>query len=140
MQTYTPTTPFGRRSLSHGQIMGQRATADVAPEAVVHKWHVFNDIREAREQLGLTDRALAILNALLTFHPETTLGASGDLIVFPSNNQLMARAYGISPRRSGGICRTSSSAASSSGATVRMASAMRARTTTARSRRLSASI
>ncbi len=97
MQTYTPTTPFGRRSLSHGQIMGQRATADVAPETVVHKWHVFNDIREAREQLGLTDRALAILNALLTFHPETTLGAGGDLVVFPSNNQLMARAYGISP-------------------------------------------
>ncbi len=116
MQTYIPTTPFGRRSLSHGQIMGQRATADVAPETVVHKWHVFNDIREAREQLGLTDRALAILNALLTFHPETTLGAGGDLIVFPSNNQLMARAYGISPQPCGGICRTSSNAASSSGA------------------------
>jgi replication initiation protein RepC len=97
MQTYTPTTPFGRRSLSHGQIMGQKAAADVDPRAVVHKWHVFNDIREAREHLGLTDRALAILNALLTFHPETTLDASGELIVFPSNNQLMARAYGISP-------------------------------------------
>lgn len=91
------TTPFGRRSLTHGQIMGQRATYDVAPDAMVHKWHVFNDIREAKVSLGLTDRALAILNALLTFHPETTLGADGELIVFPSNNQLIARAYGMSP-------------------------------------------
>lgn len=91
------TTPFGRRSLTHGQIMGQRATYDVAPDAVVHKWHVFNDIREAKVSLGLTDRALAILNALLTFHPDTTLGAEDELIVFPSNNQLMARAYGMSP-------------------------------------------
>ncbi|MFX8891379.1 helix-turn-helix domain-containing protein, partial [Acinetobacter baumannii] len=73
------------------------ATVDVDPQTVVHKWHVFNDIREAREHLGLTDRALAILNALLTFHPETTLEASGELVVFPSNNQLTARAYGISP-------------------------------------------
>ncbi|MFX4929672.1 helix-turn-helix domain-containing protein, partial [Acinetobacter baumannii] len=70
---------------------------DVAPDAMVHKWHVFNDIREAKVSLGLTDRALAILNALLTFHPETTLGADGELIVFPSNNQLIARAYGMSP-------------------------------------------
>lgn len=91
------TTPFGRRSLTHGQIMGQRATYDVATDAMVHKWHVFNDIREAKVPLGLTDRALAILNALLTFHPETTLGADGELIVFPSNNQLIARAYGMSP-------------------------------------------
>lgn len=96
MQTYQPTTPFGRRSLSFGQFKGQSATEDVAADTRVHKWHVFNDIREAREPLGLTDRALAILNALLTFHPETTLQADGDLVVFPSNNQLIARAYGMS--------------------------------------------
>lgn len=96
MQTYQPTTPFGRRSLSLGQLKGQSTTEDVATDARVHKWHVFNDIREAREPLGLTDRALAILNALLTFHPETTLQAGGDIVVFPSNNQLIARAYGMS--------------------------------------------
>ena len=49
---------------------------------------VFRAICEAKEPLGLRDRALAVLNALLSFHPETAL--SGDnLVVFPSNEQLM---------------------------------------------------
>jgi replication initiation protein RepC len=73
--------------------------AQVDPDAVAHKWRVFNDIREAKEALGVTDRALAILNALLTFHPETTLSVdgSGSLVVFPSNTHLIARSYGMSP-------------------------------------------
>lgn len=93
------TTPFGRRSLSLGQITGQMRAAKVHTEAVAHKWRVFNDIREAKDALGVTDRALAILNALLTFHPETTLSVDdrGSLVVFPSNAQLIARSYGMSP-------------------------------------------
>lgn len=66
-------------------------------EAVANKWRVFQDIREARELLGATDRSLAILNALLSFHRETELSADGELIVWPSNEQLIARANGISP-------------------------------------------
>ncbi len=66
-------------------------------EAVANKWRVFQDIREARELLGATDRSLAILNALLSFHRETELSAEGELIVWPSNEQLIARANGISP-------------------------------------------
>ncbi len=66
-------------------------------EAAANKWLVFQHIREARELLGATDRSLAILNALLSFHRETELSAEGELIVWPSNEQLMARANGISP-------------------------------------------
>lgn len=66
-------------------------------ETVANKWHVFQHIREARELLGATDRSLAILNALLSFHRETELSAEGELIVWPSNEQLIARANGISP-------------------------------------------
>lgn len=66
-------------------------------EAIANKWQVFQHIREARELLGATDRALAILNALLSFHRETVLSAEGELIVWPSNEQLIARANGISP-------------------------------------------
>jgi len=66
-------------------------------EAVANKWQVFQHVREARELLGATDRSLAILNALLSFHRETELSGEGDLIVWPSNEQLMARANGISP-------------------------------------------
>ena len=38
-----------------------------------------------------------MLNALLTFHPETVLTGQGDLIVFPSNQQLALRAHGMAP-------------------------------------------
>lgn len=95
MQTHVPTTPFGRRSMSLG-MMASQAVAKAVPEgAQVQKWKVFQTIREAREIIGATDRALAILNALLSFHPETELTSDGELIVWPSNEQLMARANGM---------------------------------------------
>ena len=95
MQTHTPTTPFGRRMMSL-RMMASQAVAKAVPEgAQVQKWKVFQTIREAREMIGATDRALAILNALLSFHPETEITGDGELIVWPSNEQLMARANGM---------------------------------------------
>ncbi|MGE0232683.1 MAG: plasmid replication protein RepC, partial [Flavobacteriaceae bacterium] len=97
MQTHITTTPFGRRPMTLGMISSQ-VTAKAMPEgALVNKWKTFGHIREARELIGATDRGLAILNALLTFHRETDLSAEGELIVWPSNEQLIARANGISP-------------------------------------------
>ncbi|WP_204312818.1 helix-turn-helix domain-containing protein, partial [Escherichia coli] len=49
----------------------------------------------ARERLGIQDRALAVLDALLTFHPHAELDPSQGLVVFPSNAQLSVRAHGI---------------------------------------------
>ncbi|MGV1831855.1 plasmid replication protein RepC [Agrobacterium vitis] len=95
MQTHLSTTPFGRRPMTLGQISNQMAAKTVEPDATANKWHVFQNIREARELLGATDRSLAILNALLTFHPETTLTGDGKLVVWPSNEQLAARANGM---------------------------------------------
>ncbi|MFU0507280.1 plasmid replication protein RepC [Pseudaminobacter sp. NGMCC 1.201702] len=97
MQTHITTTPFGRRAMTLGQIANQAAAKTMPKEAIANKWQVFQHIREARELLGATDRALAILNALLSFHRETELSAEGELIVWPSNEQLIARANGISP-------------------------------------------
>ena len=97
MQTHITTTPFGRRGVSLGQLARQ-AQAKAAPTGTtVNKWAVFQHVRMAREALGATDRSLAILNALLSFHRDMELVAEGDLIVWPSNEQLMARANGISP-------------------------------------------
>ncbi|PZR88505.1 MAG: replication initiation protein RepC [Stutzerimonas stutzeri] len=95
MQTHITTTPFGRRPMTLGQISSQVAAKATKPDAVVHKWHVFNDVRVARELLGATDRSLAILSALLTFHPETALTGDAELVVWPSNEQLIARANGM---------------------------------------------
>jgi replication initiation protein RepC len=97
MQTHTATTPFGRRPMTLGLISSQVTAKKIDQGATVSKWQVFRDIREAKEVLGATDRALAILNALLTFHRDEELSGEGNLIVFPSNEQLIRRANGMSP-------------------------------------------
>ncbi|SEF15422.1 replication initiation protein RepC [Rhizobiales bacterium GAS191] len=91
------TTPFGRRSLSLAMVASQVAAKACPPEIAAHKWHVFRAICEGKAAIGVSDRALAVLNALLTFHPETALTGGGDLIVFPSNTQLALRAHGMPP-------------------------------------------
>ncbi|KAF0227441.1 MAG: hypothetical protein FD175_2784 [Beijerinckiaceae bacterium] len=91
------TTPFGRRTMSLGQIASQAKARAVEPDKTVHKWKVFTALTEAKDRLGLPDRALAVLNALLSFHQETTLTAGDPLVVFPSNEKLAARAHGVAP-------------------------------------------
>jgi replication initiation protein RepC len=95
MEPHQPTTPFGRRSLTLAHVATQMAAASRPPDKVVHKWQVFRSICTARPKLDVSERALAVLNALLSFYPETTLTGEDDLIVFPSNEQLSLRAHGM---------------------------------------------
>lgn len=76
-------------------VRAQFQTADIRKGKVADKWKVYRDACEARALLGLRDRALAVLNALLSFYPETDLSEDANLVVFPSNAQLIARANGI---------------------------------------------
>jgi replication initiation protein RepC len=94
MESVLPTTPFGRRSLALAHIASQMAAKHRSPEAAVNKWLVFQDLCAAKLRLGLPDRSLTVLEALLTFHPETVL-TGDDLIVFPSNDRLALRAKGM---------------------------------------------
>ena len=126
MREQIATTPFGQRAVSLGHIAAQmqvrRAVAEAAKPgsnlpAAVNKWQLFRTLTEIREQLGVSDRALGVLNALLSFHPETALSlpkagsapegdvahpaeederpVSCDLVVFPSNKALSLRAHGM---------------------------------------------
>jgi replication initiation protein RepC len=97
MQSRQPTTPFGRRSLTLAHVAAQMTASARQPDKVVHKWRIFRAICTARPALCVSERSLAVLNALLSFHPETTLAAEDDLIVFPSNEQLCLRAHGMPP-------------------------------------------
>ena len=96
MNTHLTTTPFGRRSLTLAHVANQAIAKTRPPEKVVHKWHLFRAICAAKARVGVSERALAVLDALLSFHPETTLSGEG-LIVFPSNQQLSLRAHGMAP-------------------------------------------
>ena len=97
MQTHISTTPFGRRPMTLGQMASQVTAKSIPQGATVEKWKAFRSIREARDLLGATDRSLAILNALLSFHRDSELSGDGTLVVWPSNEQLMARANGMPP-------------------------------------------
>jgi len=96
MQPHLSTTPFGRRTLTLAHVAGQAVAKSRPPEKAVHKWNVFRDICAARTRIGVSERALAVLDALLSFHPETALTGEG-LVVFPSNQQLSLRAHGMAP-------------------------------------------
>ncbi|MDW9502267.1 replication initiation protein RepC [Sinorhizobium meliloti] len=95
MQVGNVTTPFGRRSVTLAQIKGQMRTAEIKAGKRADKWKVFRDACEARVVLGVQDRALAVLDALLTFYPDNELSEDRGLVVFPSNDQLSVRAHGI---------------------------------------------
>ncbi|EJZ18604.1 replication initiation protein RepC [Rhizobium sp. Pop5] len=56
---------------------------------------MFRSVCEARAGLDVTDRALTVLDALLTFYPEDELSSEKPLVVFPSNAQLSLRARGM---------------------------------------------
>ena len=96
MQSHVSTTPFGRRPLTLAHVATQAIAKARPPEKAVHKWQVFRAICTSRARVGASERALAVLDALLSFHPETTLSGDG-LIVFPSNQQLALRAHGMAP-------------------------------------------
>jgi replication initiation protein RepC len=67
----------------------------VSPEASIDKWKLYRWLCEARVKLGISDRALSVLNALMSFYPKTELSGSDGLVVFPSNTQLSLRTHGM---------------------------------------------
>jgi replication initiation protein RepC len=89
-------TPFGR-PLSLAMVAARVRVENCPPDTIAEKWKVLDNLREAKEALGVSDRALSVLNALMTFHQDTTLSLDADLIVYPSNRSLMLRANGMAP-------------------------------------------
>jgi replication initiation protein RepC len=96
MDSHISTTPFGRRTLTLAHVASQINAKARPLEKAAHKWNAFRAICAARARLGVSERSLSVLNALLTFHPETALTGEA-LIVFPSNQQLALRAHGMAP-------------------------------------------
>lgn len=95
MQSGSVTTPFGRRPMTLALVKGQFEAANIKAGKAADKWKIYRDACDARSLLGLRDRALAVLNALLSFYPDSELSEEANLVVFPSNAQLTVRANGI---------------------------------------------
>ena len=95
MESRSVTTPFGRRPMSLAMLADQLASQNIETGRTVDKWKLYRLLCEARPLLGITDRALALLNALLSFYPKQELTEKSGLVVFPSNAQLSLRAHGM---------------------------------------------
>lgn len=101
------TTPFGGRSLSHALFTAQERVRQARKQlsagnngeksAAADKWRLLRSLTEARAVLGLSDRTIAVLEALLSFHPASEIDGSKPLIVFPSNAELSLRSRGMAP-------------------------------------------
>jgi replication initiation protein RepC len=101
------TTPFGgagvfarhfvrRRRVAHQQ--AELAERDAGNRVGhVDKWQVLRALTETKGAYALSDRSIAVLEALLSFHPEREIEGASPLIVFPSNQQLSLRCRGMSP-------------------------------------------
>jgi replication initiation protein RepC len=125
MQFEATTSAFGRRPVTRAQIEAQLAVRQARTQAAtparareqagspasgqgapaVHKWTLLRTLSEIRDELGVSDRALGVLSALASFHPETALTLAGGegqgeghvgLVVFPSNRALALRCNGMS--------------------------------------------
>ncbi|MEJ1121239.1 plasmid replication protein RepC [Phyllobacterium sp. CCNWLW109] len=96
------TSPFGGRSLSHAIFAVQEKTARAREKlnetggSQPEKWALLRSLTEARAAFFLSDRTIAVLEALLSFYPETMLDGAAPLIVFPSNAELSLRTRGMS--------------------------------------------
>ncbi|NRP72765.1 hypothetical protein ILFOPFJJ_03664 [Ensifer psoraleae] len=95
MERGSVTTPFGRRPMTLGMLSSQITASRTEAERSVDKWKLFRWLCEAKTVVGVSDRSLAVLNALLSFYPGSELAKGSGLVVFPSNAQLSLRAHGM---------------------------------------------
>ncbi len=101
------TTPFGGGRFSAHAAMVQQSVAarqaalrDAAganDDGRADKFALLSALTEARFSYGIGDRALGVLEALLSFVPGRMLDGREPLVVFPSNRALSARARGMAP-------------------------------------------
>ncbi len=88
-------TPFGRQPVTAGLLATQALAEAPAPDQIPDKWALLRDLTAARVTFGVSDRDLAVLSALLSFHRGKELADDEALIVFPSNAALSERAHGM---------------------------------------------
>ena len=100
------TTPFGggRFTASDFEVETwvERRRAELArggnESGTVDKFQLLRALTEARLAFGLGDRAIAVLDALLTFHQDRELNGAEATVVFPSNRELGLRTRGMADR------------------------------------------
>lgn len=95
---YTPVTAF-LRPVDAAQLIRAEAVSVAAGAATarsVNKWETLRELIAARLAFALSDRDLAVLEALVSFHPGAMLGGNeGAPVVHPSNASICERLKGM---------------------------------------------
>jgi replication initiation protein RepC len=101
------TTPFGGGRMSARLFARQTSVAERQEKLRAgdggndtgggDKWQLLRALTEARAHFGLSDRAIGLLEALVSFTTDRVLDGSKPIIVFPSNRELSIRARGMAP-------------------------------------------
>jgi replication initiation protein RepC len=76
-------------------LQARNDTRDIPAGTAVDKWQLYRWLCEGKALIGVGDRALAVLNGLLSFYPDSELSEENGVMVFPSNAQLSLRAHGM---------------------------------------------
>lgn len=92
--TYHAITPF-RRPVDAVRIHRHATLMQPAVGESVNKWEILRDLAAGREAFGVSDRDLAVLQALVSFYPGTDLADPARLIVHPSNTTICERLNGM---------------------------------------------
>lgn len=103
MTGHYSTTPFGGGRITaaifqnHQTLDRQRAALKQSrkEDSCVEKWQLIRDLSEARSVFNLSDRTIAVLDSLLSFHQQRELDGTKPIIVFPSNAELSLRSRGM---------------------------------------------
>ena len=91
---YTPISPFMRPiSYAHLRVI-ERPEASV-PGKPVNKWQLLRELSKAQAAFKVSERDMTVLQGLLSFFPDDTLGGNAEMVVFPSNKAICERLNGM---------------------------------------------
>ena len=91
---YTPISPF-MRPISHDHLRPVERPEVSAAGRPVNKWELLRELSKAQAAFGISERDLTVLQGLLSFFPDDTLGGNAEIVVFPSNKAICERLNGM---------------------------------------------
>lgn len=91
---YTPISPF-MRPISRAHLRVVEWPEASVPGKPVNKWELLRELAKAQAAFGVSERDLTVMQGLLSFFPDDTLGGNAEMIVFPSNKAICERLNGM---------------------------------------------
>jgi replication initiation protein RepC len=83
------------RPISHAHLRLVETQEPPALSRPANKWELLRELAKAQAAFGVTERDLTVLQGLLSFFPDDTLGGNTEMVVFPSNKAVCERLNGM---------------------------------------------